>query len=131
MRKARLRAGLVLAPAVLAAGLLGGCVNVDSRGWQDVARGYKETYAPSSPEKDRAIQAAREAAIENGLTARELDDYEIDANRKGETWWVDFHHEKRKGKAWPDRFVVRVAEKGRTEVFRVMDFELRISDCGF
>ena len=106
------------ATLILAGGLWGGCVNVDTSGWQGVAREYKDAYAPGNPEKDRAVQAAREKAIEEGLAAKELSDYKVRAAWQEPFWWVDFYREDRKGKFWPDRFVVRVDDKARAVLFR-------------
>jgi hypothetical protein len=111
---------LLAAAGLLAAGLVGGCfsANVDSSGWQSVAREYKDAYAPSSPQRDRAVQSAREKAIEEGLTSKELADYDIRTAYQEPFWWVDFRREDRKGKSWPDRFVIRVDEKGRTLLYK-------------
>jgi hypothetical protein len=113
-------AAIIVSAAIFTAAFSAGCFNasVDTRGWQSVAREYKDAYAPSDRDKQRAIQAARETAIEAGLAEKDLDRYDMDAAYRGESWWVEFRHEDRGGKSWPDRFVVRVDRDGKTTLFQ-------------
>ena len=103
------------------AGLLGGCVNVnaDSKGWQDVAKGYSDTYAGGSSDQDRAIRAAREAAIEAGIRKDQLSEYQYSTTREEKLWWVKFHHPSMGKDSWPGWFMVRVDPDNKTLIYRV------------
>ncbi len=121
MRQVRLL--LAVAPGLagfVLAGAIGGCfkADVDTRGWQDVAREYKGAYAPSSSERDQAVASAREAALEAGLTRRQLDDCSVSTDAEGKVWWVTFRSRVAKGDTWPAKFVVRVESGGRTKLYK-------------
>jgi len=96
-------------------------VDVDSKGWKKVASDYREAYAGSNSERDRAVQAAREAAIEAGLKRDQLSDYSISARTEDKSWWVSFRLRNSEGKTWPARFLVRVDPDGRTCLYRNPD----------
>lgn len=111
--------------ALLPAGFMVGCfsanVDVDSKGWQKVASDYREAYAGSGSERDRAVQGAREAAIEAGLKKDQLSDYSISTRAEDKSWWVGFRLRNSEGKTWPARFLVRVGPDGRTVLYRNPD----------
>ena len=121
MRNDRFALGILAGlGGLLLAAIAVGCfsASVDSRGWQDVAREYKETYSGSGSDRDRAVQAAREAAIEAGLTMDQLADYSIATESEDGYWWVSFHHRSSDGKTWPSRFVVRVDSNRKIRLYR-------------
>jgi hypothetical protein len=104
----------------MVSGLPLGCVNanVDSSGWQQVAREYKDAYAGGDTDQDRAVQSAREAAIEAGLTKDQLSDYAVSVDSREKYRWVEFRKRGSKGETWPAHFVVRVDPAGKTIVYK-------------
>jgi hypothetical protein len=106
---------------LLLAALAGGCsasANVDTKGWQEVAREYKDAYAGTGGEEGRAVQNAREAAIDAGLKKDRLSEYNITAAAKDDLWWVSFRQKGSDQKTWPECFVVRVARDNSTRLYK-------------
>ena len=114
-------AGFATVLCLLLFGAVGGCVNVnatgDSKGWQDVAKSYANTYGGNS-DKDRAVNAAREAAIEAGLKRDQISEYQYSTAREDKLWWVTFRHPRMGHESWPGWFLVRVDPDNRTLIYR-------------
>ncbi len=113
-------AGLGLLAAVVASGC-GNKVSVDTKGWQDVGRAYADAYSGRGSERDWAVQRAREAAVQSGLTVEQLDKYTITPTKGDNAWWVDFRYLNSEKTHWPERFVIRVDADGKTRSYHYAD----------
>ena len=103
-------------------GAVGGCVsvNTDTSGWQDVAKSYSNAYGGGvGTDKDRAVKAAREAAIEAGLKRDQLSEYQYSTNREDRLWWVTFRRPGMGHDGWPGWFLVRVDPDNKTLIYKV------------
>ncbi|HUT56747.1 MAG TPA: hypothetical protein VNA25_02605 [Phycisphaerae bacterium] len=111
--------------ALALAALAGGCIsaNVDSKGWQGVARDYKDTYSDSGDHRramteKRAVKIARDRAEKEGIDDDDFDKYRIEVQKKDEFWLVTFDLKRSRRMGWPDHFTVRVDKEGNTLIYK-------------